>query len=194
VTPGWPRFLTSVAFAAFQLGGLACVCAAGPARWQRPLTALLGVLLACTLTTAWQRRPYDRARLGFLLVHVGPALVLAGLLTSRWVTGLGLACLALGCPWMFYLKPLLKKKDKGLVPPWQRLTLQGTRILFLGAGALLIAPALRGLLPPRWLLVSWLILAVALHLHHVKAMKGFRAQVAGLAAWALCFASYLTLK
>jgi len=194
VTPGWPRFLTSVPFAALQLGALACVCAAGPARWLWPLVALLGLLLASTLTTAWQRRPYDRARMGFLLVHVGPALVCAGLPTSRWVLALGLACLALGCPWMFYLKPLLKKKDKGPAPLWQRLTLQGTRLLFLGLGALLLAPALCGLTPARWLLASWLILAVALHIHHVKAMKGFRAQLAGLAAWALCAAAYLTLK
>jgi hypothetical protein len=46
-------------------------------------TSLLAVLAASMLTVTWKRRPYTPARLGFLLVHVAPALVLTGLLWGR---------------------------------------------------------------------------------------------------------------
>jgi len=46
-------------------------------------TSLLAVLATSMLTVTWKRRPYTPARLGFLLVHVAPALVLTGLLWGR---------------------------------------------------------------------------------------------------------------
>lgn len=191
MAPLWERLLTSVPFAAFQLGLLAVLSAAG-VRGGLPFQALVTLLLASTLTIAWKRRPYDRARLGFLLVHAGPALILAGLCGPSWAVRPGLACLAVGLPWMFYLKPVLKpKKDKVPRPAWERFTLQGTRILFLAFGAALVAPALRKEPPAPWLLGSWLALAVALHLHHVKALKGAKAQLAGLVGWGLCLAAFL---
>jgi hypothetical protein len=188
------RILTSVGFAAAQLALIAVIAVAGT-RWFPVLGVLVPFLCLCALTVAWNRRPYDRARLGFLLVHLSPALIVLGLLGPRWVAWPAILCLALGLPWMFWLKPLLKAKKPGPRPPaWERFTLQGTRILFLGAGALLVAPFLKRTAPPLWVPASWLLLAVALHLHHVKAWKGRRAQLAGLAAWGLCLAAYLRLR
>lgn len=192
-------WLTSVPFAALQLGLLAILAFARAATGfpgRGPfLCALLWLLAASTLGTAWSRRPYDRARMGFLLVHVSPALILLGLAGPRWLAGLGMAALTLGCPWMFYLKPLLKGKKAGLPPPaWERGVLQGTRILFLATGAVAAAPLAAGGAPSPWALVSWLILAVALHAHHVKGWKGPKAQFAGLVGWGLCLAAYLRLR
>jgi len=186
--------LTSVGFASLQIAVLAALAALWAAtghpalRLGLPLAALL---CASMLTTAWARFPYDRARMGFLLVHAGLPLALLGLLTFRPVLFLGLACLALGGPWMFYLKPLLKaKKESAPRPAWERFTLQGTRILFLATGAAMVVWT-----PLRpWTLVSWLLLALALHLHHLKAWKGQRAQIAGLAAWGLGLCAYLCLR
>ncbi|BDU73496.1 hypothetical protein [Mesoterricola silvestris] len=188
------RILTSVAGAAAQLALLAAL-AAGGIRDGLGFWILVAALLVCTLAVAWTRRPYDRARLGFLLAHLGPALLLAGLWGPAWAVIPGLACLAIGIPWMFWIKPLLKaRKDKAAPPAWERLTLQGTRVLFLASGAGLALPALRREAPAPWLLASWLVLAVALHLHHVKALKGPRAQAAGLVSWALCLAAFLALR
>jgi len=188
------RLLASVTSAAVQLALLAALWAGG-IRGGLTFRLLVTVLLGSTLFIAWRRRPYDRARLGFLLTHLGPALLLAGLAGPRWAVVPGLACLAVGIPWMFWIKPLLRpKKDKAPPPAWERLTLQGTRTLFLACGAALAVPALRKGAPAPWLLASWLILAVALHLHHVKALKGRKAQVAGLAGWVLCMAAFLTLR
>jgi hypothetical protein len=182
-----------VSLAALQLALLAALAAAG-IRGGLAFQALVSLLFVCTLAVAWKRRPYDRARTGFLLVHLGPALTLVGLAGPRWAVAPGLACLAVGIPWMFWLKPILKpKKDKAPRPAWERFTLNGTRVLFLAGGAALVAPALHRLPAPPWLLSSWLILAVSLHLHHVPSMKGARAQVAGLAGWGLCVAAYLCL-
>ncbi len=185
---------TSVTSAAVQLALLAALCAAG-IRDGLPFQVLVAVLAISSVAIAWKRRPYDRARVGFLLVHTGPMLLLAGLAGPRWAAAPGLAFLAVGIPWMFWVKPLLKpRKDKAAPPGWERFTLQGTRILFLAAGASLVLPALRRDAPAPWLLASWLTLGVALHLHHVKALKGPRAQVAGLASWALCLVAFLTLR
>jgi len=180
--------LTSVPLATLQLGLLATLACT----WRTPLPLCLALLGAAMLTVAWSRRPYDRARLGFLLVHGGGPLLALGLWGPRWLAALGLACLALGLPWMFYLKPLLKARKEGAPrPAWERATLQGTRLLFLGLGAALVPPALgRAPLQP-WMLAAWLLLAGALHVHHIKAWKGRRAQFAGLAAWGLGGALYL---
>jgi hypothetical protein len=128
--PGWLfRLLTSVRFAVTQgafliaaalLGGLA----AGAGRpglcqglW---FCSLLALLSASMLAVTWKRRPYTLARLGFLLVHVAPTLVLLGALWGRcsgtpgrgsWLVGGGFACLLIGCAWMFYLKPALKRRE-----------------------------------------------------------------------------------
>ena len=188
---------TSVPFAVLQIALLAAVLAAGgpggplggPA-----LAALLWLLAASTLAVAWQRRPRDWARVGFFLVHAAPAPLLGGLLSgSRALVALGVGMLALGGPWMFYLKPLLKAPKGGApVPAWQRWTLQATRALFLAAGAGFLAALSRAPGAPRWnLLAAGLVLAVALHLHHAKGWKGRRAQAAGIAAWGLGLALLL---
>jgi len=184
--------LTSVPFAVLQLGTLAglavlhAVTGLPAIPLGRPLPALLALLGASMVVTAWKRGAYDRARAGFLLVHGAPVLLLPALLGPPWAAAGGLAALALGSAWMFWLKPLLKApKDKTPPPRWQRWVLQGTRILFLTAGAPLLLAAFRGANPPRGPLAAWLLLAVALHAHHVKPWKGQAAQLAGLAAWAL---------
>ena len=186
--------LASLPGAAFQFLVLLGLIWAGTG-WTLLVRILLGLLCAATLATAWQRRPYDAARLGFLLTHLGPTLVLLGLVVSRWVALAGLACLALGVPWMFYLKPRLRKKpDKVPAPVWQRFTLQGTRILFLACGVRLAVPVAQGTRPPAWALAAGIGLALALHLHHLKGWKGRRAQLAGLAAWALGGAAFWGLR
>ena len=180
--------------AALQLA-LIAVVSLPAVRFFPALGVLVPLLCLCALTVAWNRRPYDRARLGFLLVHLAPALIVLGLLGPRWAAWPAVVFLALGLPWMFWLKPLLKAKKPGPKPPaWERFTLQGSRVLFLGAGALLVRPLLTRTAPPAWAVASWLTLAVALHLHHVKAWKGRRAQLAGLAAWGLSLAAYLRLR
>jgi hypothetical protein len=146
----------------------------------------LGLLAAALAFVAWRRRPYDAARLGFLLTHGGALLVLAGLWgPRRWILGAGAAFLALGLPWMFWLKPRLKPKKAPLPPAWQRIVLLGTRSLLLALGALLALRFLRGAPPPAGTLPAALLLVAALHVHHMKAWKGARAQAAGLAAWGL---------
>lgn len=179
---------TAVPFAVLQIGLLASALAAGGPRGPlggQVLRALAWLLAASAFAVAWQRRPRDWARAGFFLAHAAPAFLLAGLWArSRTLAGLGIALLALGAAWMFYLKPLLKAPKPGpQAPAWQRWTLRTTRILFLAAGAAFLATLARA---PRWnLLAAWLVLAAALHLHHVKTWKGPRAQWAGLAAWAI---------
>jgi hypothetical protein len=129
------RLLTSVRFAVTQgafLGaavalGMAASRAGGPAALRgqalfRSLwfCALLAVLAASMLAVTWKRRPYTLARLGFLLVHVAPSLILLGALGQRlapaagaWLVQTGGACLLVGCAWMFYLKPWLKRRESG---------------------------------------------------------------------------------
>jgi hypothetical protein len=106
---GWLfRLATSVRFAlaqgAFLIGAVllaAVVPQRGPApgpRWAAALAdttrcgevfrslwfgALLAALAASMLAVTWKRRPYPLARLGFLLVHVAPALMFLGLLWGR---------------------------------------------------------------------------------------------------------------
>jgi len=125
--PGWLfRLLTSVRFALAQGGVLiaAVLLSMAAERWNGPapvqgpqvfrslwFCSLLAVLAASTLAVAWKRRPYTPARLGFLLVHVAPSLVLLGLLCARWLIQAGFASLLLGCAWMFYLKPVLKRRE-----------------------------------------------------------------------------------
>jgi hypothetical protein len=193
-------FLVSTPFAALQFALLAAIILDAFRSgvplflFPQPLLTLQWLLVLSALAVAWNRWPYDRARTGFLLVHAAPALILLGSFGPRWALVPGLLCLALGLPWMFYLKPRLKAKKAGPQPPaWERATLQGTRILFMAAGAGLAVQVLRGTSTAPWLLVSWPLLALALHLHHVKAWKGWKAQVAGLAAWGLSLAVFLIL-
>jgi hypothetical protein len=87
---GWLfRLFTSVRFAVAQGGFLAAAVLlatalrAGGLPRRLWFCALLAVLAAAMLTVTWKRRPYDLARAGFLLVHVAPALVLAGALWGR---------------------------------------------------------------------------------------------------------------
>ena len=182
--------LGSVPFAVALIAVLTALSA-----WRTLPRACLALACGPMLAVAWTRRPYDRARAGFLLVHASPALVLAGLLAGLpWLAGLGLAALALGLTWMFYLKPLLKPKAKAPAPAWQRLTLHGTRLLAMAALAPLLRAAWTGAPPPRWALASFLALALALHIHHLKAWKGRDAQLAGLAAWGFGLAAYLELR
>lgn len=105
--------LTSVSFAVSQIFFLALVVALGtllpqdPYRMQtlewfgRPVgawvqalgmtdvfhslwfTALFALLTASMLAVAWKRRPYSLVKLGFLLVHAAPALVLVGCLWGQ---------------------------------------------------------------------------------------------------------------
>lgn len=188
------KALTSVGLAAVLLVLCAGITLAG-VRWFPILGVLVPFLCLCALTVAWSRRPYDRARAGFLLVHLAPALIVLGLLGPRWLAVPAVVCMGLGAPWMFWLKPLLKARKPGPRPPaWERLTLQGTRVFFLGMGALLVAPLLTRTAPPLWAVAAWLLLAAALHLHHAKGWKGRKAQLAGLAAWGLSLAAYLRLR
>jgi len=129
-----PLFLlfTSVRFAVVQGAFLVAAVALGMAatRLDGPAAlrsgqvlgslwfgALLAVLAASMLTVTWKRRPYDLARAGFLLVHTAPALILLGALWERlqgqglWLVRTGCASLLLGCAWMFYLKPPLKRRQ-----------------------------------------------------------------------------------
>ena len=149
--------------------------------------------LARLLARPWPEP--SRARAGFLLVPASPALILAGLATGiRWAALPGLAALALGLPWMFYFKPLLRPKAKAPAPAWQRLTLHGTRLLAMAALAALLGAAGTGAPQPRGALAAFLVLALALHIHHLKAWKGRNAQLAGLAAWGLSLAAWLGLR
>jgi len=183
--------LASVPFAVALIGALAALAALRPfASWK-----FLAVACLPMLAVTWTRRPYDRARAGFLLVHASPALILAGLATGiPWAALPGLAALALGLPWMFYLKPLLRPKAKAPAPAWQRLTLHGTRLLAMAALAALLGAAGTGAPQPRGALAAFLVLALALHIHHLKAWKGRNAQLAGLAAWGLSLAAWLGLR
>jgi len=124
---GWLfQLLTSVRFAVAQGGVLiaAVLLSMAAERWNGPapvqgaqvfrslwFCALLAVLAASTLAVTWKRRPYPPSRLGFLLVHVAPSLVLLGVLGGRWLVQAGFASLLLGCAWMFYLKPVLKRRE-----------------------------------------------------------------------------------
>jgi hypothetical protein len=81
--------LTSVRFAVTQ-GVFLCAAAllamaTGPELYgSLGFCALLAVLAASMLAVTWKRRPYDFPRLGFLLVHTAPALVLLGALWGRF--------------------------------------------------------------------------------------------------------------
>lgn len=113
------RLLVSVKFAVTQ--GVVLAAAALPALAGAPpfhtlaFAALLAVLAASALAIAWQRRPYPWSRVGFLITHLAPAVILAGLLagggTGRLLLRLGLAALLAGSAWMFYLKPVLKRRE-----------------------------------------------------------------------------------
>jgi len=85
-----------------------------------PFAALLALLAASALAITWQRRPYPWSRMGFLLTHVAPTVVLAGLLwgalpggagAGRALVRTGFALLLGGSAWMFYLKPVLKRRE-----------------------------------------------------------------------------------
>ena len=124
--PDWLfNLLTSVRFAvaqgAFLILAVLTALATGPevldSLW---FFALLAVLAASMLAVTWKRRPYDRARAGFLLVHTAPTLVLLGALWRRfagtgapagWLMRVGCAGFLIGCAWMFYLKPVLKRRE-----------------------------------------------------------------------------------
>jgi hypothetical protein len=82
--------------------------------------ALLALLAASMLAVTWKRRPYDLARTGFLLVHVAPSLALLGTLWDQfagapgpglWLIRISCAGFLAGCAWMFYLKPVLKRRE-----------------------------------------------------------------------------------
>lgn len=45
---------------------------------------LLLIISLCTLLVAWKRRPYPLPKFGFLLVHIAPALILAGGLMGKY--------------------------------------------------------------------------------------------------------------
>ena len=79
---------------------------------------LLGLLTVATLAVAWKRRPYPWSRVGFLLVHVAPLLVvLGGALGAPAAAWTGILCLLAGCAWMFYLKPPLKRREAARTGP-----------------------------------------------------------------------------
>jgi hypothetical protein len=126
------RLLVSVPFAVTQ--GCVLTAAALPgllARWlpglppgwpfgTLPFAALLALLAASALAVAWQRRPYPWSRVGFLITHLAPTVVLTGLLwgalpgaaaAGRALARAGLALLLAGAAWMFYLKPALKRRE-----------------------------------------------------------------------------------
>lgn len=126
------RLLVSVKFAVAQ--GIALTAAALlalathrmpglPTGWPLqtlPFAALLALLAASALAITWQRRPYPWSRLGFLLTHLSPTVVLAGLLwgalpggagPGRALVRAGFAVLLAGAAWMFYLKPVLKRRE-----------------------------------------------------------------------------------
>jgi hypothetical protein len=126
------RLLVSVKFAVAQgsflaaaalLGLMARRRPGGPAGWPfhtLAFAALLALLAASALAITWQRRPYPWSRVGFLLTHLAPAVVLAGLLAGalpggagagRALVRAGWVCLLTGCAWMFYLKPVLKRRE-----------------------------------------------------------------------------------
>lgn len=46
--------------------------------------ALMLIISLCTLLVAWKRRPYPLPKFGFLLVHISPALILAGGLIGKY--------------------------------------------------------------------------------------------------------------
>ena len=127
------RLLISVTFAVAQGIALATAALLGlaargmpglPAGWpfrSLPFAALLALLAASALAITWQRRPYPWSRLGFLLTHAAPAVVLAGLLWGALPGGVGpglalvragFALLLAGAAWMFYLKPVLKRRER----------------------------------------------------------------------------------
>jgi hypothetical protein len=126
--------LTSVRFAvtqgAFLIAavalGMAAARAGGPAVLRSEAVfrslwfcALLAALAASMLAVTWKRRPYDLSRLGFPLVHLAPSVVLLGalarlcgaLVPGSWLIRTGSASFLLGCVWMFYLKPWLKRRE-----------------------------------------------------------------------------------
>jgi hypothetical protein len=212
---GWTwRLLTSVAFAFLQTLALGAAVLAGAllpgvevfhSLWFQ---ALLALLAASMLAVTWKRRPYPPSRFGFLLVHVAPSLVLAGGLwgrsspwqgPGRWLSRAGFAALLLGAAWMFYLKPVLKRRETGpeapakATPAW----LGWTRAAFLGVALLLGAAQGRGFwtVPATLALAGLLLLAAALHLYRVPAYKARGARLAALGAWgALLLLALLTWR
>jgi hypothetical protein len=116
--PAWMfNLLTSVRFAVTQGAGLSAAVllamAAGPALLDTlAFRALLALLAVSMLAVTWKRRPYDLARTGFLLVHTAPALALLGMLSGRGrLVQAGCLLFFIGCAWMFYLKPVLKRRE-----------------------------------------------------------------------------------
>lgn len=115
------NLLTSVRFAVtqgcFLAAAVLLAMAAGPQALRTlAFRALLALLAVSMLTVTWKRRPYDLARTGFLLVHTAPSLVLLGALRDGspeglWLVQAGCAECLIGCAWMFYLKPLLKRRQ-----------------------------------------------------------------------------------
>jgi hypothetical protein len=155
-----------VGLAVALLGALALAAAAsgllpGLAYGLGPLLALL---TAGTLAVVWKRRPYPWSRVGFLLAHVAPFLVLLGLWEARhsglaWLAWTGGLCLLAGCAWMFYLKPPLKRREAARTErppsPLSLLLEPGARAWRLGllAASVLLA-GLAGVLGHAWGLPS----------------------------------------
>jgi hypothetical protein len=121
---------------------------------------LLALLTAGTLAVVWKRRPYPWSRVGFLLAHGAPFLVLLGLWEARrsglaWLAWTGSLCLLAGCAWMFYLKPPLKRREAapaGRPPsPLSLLLEPGARARRLGLlGASLLLAGLAAVLGRAW--------------------------------------------
>lgn len=97
------RLLTSVRFAVAQgvlLVGATLVAALAAAPGQAPgagapwpaqhpcdrlwFSALLALLAVSALAVTWKRRPFNLTRMGFLLVHLAPSVVLLGALWGRF--------------------------------------------------------------------------------------------------------------
>lgn len=119
---------TGLPFAVAQILVLALIAtAAGAGTLADPLRrpgvhALLVLLAFSALAVAWKRRPYRPSRIGFLLAHVAPALLAAAAIWiglagpgpgSRLLLRTGWILLLTGMAWMFWLKPPLKRRERG---------------------------------------------------------------------------------
>ncbi len=122
--------LTSVRFAvtqgAFLCAAVLLAMATGPelfgSLW---FCALLALLAASMLAVTWKRRPYDFARLGFLLVHTAPTLVLLGALWGRFYGVRARAVLHAGAA----VDTLQRIGEPGRIQPGFRLRLEPARTI-----------------------------------------------------------------
>lgn len=124
------RSFTSVSFAVVQTACLALAVLGAALFGSSPFARLgfgilLTILAGSTLGVVWQRRPYPGSRIGFLLVHGAPALILGGALWTGChggrfglaLAGTGCGALLVGSAWMFYLKPPLKRREAARKAP-----------------------------------------------------------------------------